>query len=77
LGVKGIVPFRGIIDAGYTGQVMVVLRNGTDKPHRVEKYDRVAQICLHQMEHADIVVVDEFSYEYNQRGTAGFGSSGN
>lgn len=76
LGAKGIVPFRGIIDAGYTGQVIVILRNDGYDNHEVNVGDRIAQICLHPIIHAHIKVVQEFSDDYNSRGTAGFGSSG-
>lgn len=76
LGLKGIIPFRGIIDAGYTNQVWVILTNKTHDPYTVHRGDRIAQICLHKINHADITEVINFSPEYDQRGQAGFGSSG-
>ena len=76
LGLMGIMPFRGIIDAGYTGEVVVILCNYTDKEYKVSRGDRVAQIILHHIVHADITNIDEFSPAYAQRGTKGWGSSG-
>jgi len=76
LGIKGIMPFRGIIDAGYTNQVWVVLTNRSNEAYEVKCGDRIAQICLHRIHHADITVVNDFSPSYNQRGKFGFGSSG-
>ena len=76
LWTQGIVPFRGIIDGGYTGLVGVRLMNLSIVPYVIKKHDRIAQLVLHRVRHADIIVVEEFSPEYNCRGTAGFGSSG-
>jgi len=76
LWMKGIIPFRGIVDGTYTGPLIVVLMNTTDKPYVVEVNDRIAQIILHEILHCDITIVEEFSDEYNQRGERGFGSTG-
>jgi dUTP pyrophosphatase len=76
LGSKHIVPFRGIIDSGYTGQIMIIMNNFSDQPYRISRGDRIAQICLHKVIDAEIDVVDNFSDQYVLRGTAGFGSSG-
>lgn len=76
LGSRGIIPFRGIIDAGYTGEIIVILRNIGTENHVIESGHRVAQICLQKIVHADITIVDEFSDKLVQRGESGFGSSG-
>jgi len=76
LGFKSIEPFRGVIDAGYTGELMVLLRNYGNEEYHIKKGDRIAQICLHEVIEANIKLVDSFSDEYVLRGTAGFGSSG-
>lgn len=72
----GILPFRGIIDATYTGPLVVVLQNNSATPHFVEKGDRIAQLIVNKITHCDISIVNEFSPMYSQRGNAGFGSSG-
>ena len=73
---KGILPFRGIIDATYTGPLIVGLFNMTPNPYIIKKGDRIAQLILAPIILADINIVSEFSPRYNQRGEKGFGSSG-
>lgn len=73
---KQVIPNRGIIDSTYCGEVVVSLVNFADTPYEIEIGDRIAQIILHKQHDAEFVEVDEFSKEYNQRGTAGFGSTG-
>jgi dUTP pyrophosphatase len=71
-----VFPNRGIIDATYTGEVVVSLVNVGEKPYHVKVGDRIAQIILHRQYDAEFRVVTEFSPAYNQRGNDGFGSSG-
>ena len=76
---NGIIPFRGIIDSGYCGHLMVALSNISDKSYEIKCGDRIAQIILHKQYHADFNMVENFGFEYSQRGangTDGFGSSG-
>lgn len=64
----------GTIDAGYRGEVKVILVNlGTD-PVEVHAGDRVAQLVLQEVGRAEVVVVDDL--ERTARGAAGFGSTG-
>lgn len=74
--INGVTPYRGIIDAGYNGDLMVALMNISDKPYAIEKGDRIAQIIAHQQSHIDFSLVQKFSPEYDTRGQEGFGSSG-
>lgn len=76
LGMAEVVPFRGIIDATYTGELKIGLTNYSDRPYHVKKFERIAQVIVHRQIDMEIVVVDKFSPEYDQRGQAGFGSSG-
>jgi len=76
LWMRGIFPNRGIIDATYTGEVVVSLVNVNDEPYQVAKGDRIAQIILHKQYDAEFRLVEDFSSCYNQRGESGFGSSG-
>lgn len=73
---NGVFAMRGIIDATYTGEVIVCLFNMNENPISIEKGDRIAQMILHNMVIPYFVEVEEFSNEYNQRGEAGWGSSG-
>ncbi len=74
--IGGVAPIRGIIDSGYTGELIVVLFNHSNIPYEVETGDRIAQIIVHRMTSVDLVAVSEFSPEYSHRAEAGFGSSG-
>ena len=72
----GIMPNRGIIDTGYTGEIWVSLVNYTDEVYRVHKGDRIAQILFHKQYDARFDLVNQFGPEYNHRGNHGFGSTG-
>lgn len=73
---KGIFALRTIIDAAYTGEVIVYLFNMGHEPFMIRKGDRIAQMILHKVVQPRFMEVSEFSEEYNQRGEAGWGSSG-
>jgi len=73
---KGIFAGRAIIDATYTGEVIVCLHNMGWEDYKVRVGDRIAQLILHEVVEPYFEEVEEFSSEYNQRGEAGWGSSG-
>ena len=64
----------GTIDAGYRGEVGVILANFGDAPFVVEKGMKVAQIVVARVEQAEIAEVQET--DDTDRGTGGFGSTG-
>lgn len=72
----GISPNRGIIDSTYCGNLCVSLVNHNDFDYMIRAGDRIAQITLHKQYDAVFAEVDDFSTAYNQRGQAGFGSTG-
>lgn len=76
LWLKGIMPLRGIIDGTYQGELMVAIANNSDCPYTIESGDRIAQLVLHEVIHADFVVVTDFSQHDGGRHIDGFGSSG-
>lgn len=64
----------GVIDAHYTGEVIVCLTNkGTDEVE-VNKYDRIAQIVFLPIPSVQLGIVD--SLKSSDRGEKGHGSSG-
>ena len=65
----------GLIDAGYRGEVRVLLLN-TDRDATFESQpgDRIAQLVLVRVEAAEAVEVEELGD--SARGEGGFGSSG-
>jgi dUTP diphosphatase len=70
-----LVNAPGLIDAGYRGELRVLLLN-TDRCTRfgVTAGDRVAQLVLIRIEEPEVLEVYEL--EQSQRGGGGFGSSG-
>ncbi|MCW4459592.1 dUTP diphosphatase [Microbacterium sp. MPKO10] len=70
-----IVNSPGTIDAGYRGEIKVILLN-TDatEEYRVERGDRIAQMIVMPITQARFVPVDELPD--STRGASGFGSTG-
>jgi dUTP pyrophosphatase len=70
-----LVNAPGLIDAGYRGEVRVLLLN-TDRsePFTVEPGDRIAQLVIVRVETPDLVELDELAPSGRDEG--GFGSSG-
>ena len=64
----------GTIDAGYRGEVGVILANFGEGPFKVAKGDKVAQIVVAPVERAEIVESAEL--DETERGSGGFGSTG-
>ena len=64
----------GTIDAGYRGEVGVILVNLGQEPFQIEKGMRIAQIVISSVVHAEIEEVS--SLDETVRSTGGFGSSG-
>jgi dUTP pyrophosphatase len=65
----------GLIDAGYRGELTVILLN-TDRrePFLIRRGDRVAQLVLQKVVEAAPVTVEEL--DETARGDGGFGSTG-
>jgi len=67
----------GTVDADYRGEVGVILINHSDKPQRLERGERIAQMVIAKHETAEIEVVESVDeLETTDRGQGGFGSTG-
>lgn len=64
----------GLVDEGYTGEIMVKLYNHGDKAYRVEAGDKVSQLVVLPCRYEPIEIVD--SIDGGDRGSNGFGSTG-
>ena len=71
---KGLICVGGIVDEDYTGEIVVIMLNTTDKPIRINNGDRVAQMALRHYYQAEFELVDEL--DKTERGLAGLGSTG-
>ena len=65
----------GLIDAGYRGELLVVLVNLGDAVHRIEPGDRIAQLVVVPVGLPGAVAVEELPPS-DGRGEGGFGSTG-
>ena len=65
----------GLIDAGYRGEVRVLLINHDPRETvTIERGDRIAQLVVQAVECVELHEVDELSS--TERGSGGFGSTG-
>ena len=64
----------GTIDSCYRGEIKVPIINLSDKPYKVEKGKKIAQLIFAKVEEAVFQEVDEL--EKTTRNESGFGSTG-
>ncbi len=64
----------GTIDAGYRGEVGVIMFNPGPAPFPVRRGDRIAQMVIAELAPVELEIVEALSE--TQRGAGGFGSSG-
>jgi dUTP pyrophosphatase len=64
----------GLVDAGYRGELKVLLINHGAAPVAVRRGDRIAQLVIQRVERAEPIEVVELPA--SQRGAGGFGSTG-
>tara|TARA_Y100000034_G_C6572766_1_gene248288 strand:+ start:61 stop:486 length:426 start_codon:yes stop_codon:yes gene_type:complete len=64
----------GIIDAGYRGEIGVVMINHSNEVFKIERNMRIAQMLIMPIVQAKLTVVDELTD--TSRGEGGFGSTG-
>jgi dUTP pyrophosphatase len=70
-----VVNTPGTIDAGYRGEIRVCLINHDVRhPVVLARGDRIAQLVVQRVEHAEFVEVSEL--EPTERGAGGYGSTG-
>ncbi len=71
----GIVNAPGTVDAGYRGEIKVLLINhDTDEPVRLRRGDRIAQLVIQRVERARFHEVQVLPG--SARGEGGYGSTG-
>lgn len=74
IGSKGIKTLGGVIDAGYRGEIHILVHNLSDESYTFEHGHKVAQMLIQKVEFPEIEEVDELSE--TKRGDGGFGSTG-
>ena len=74
LASKGLIPLGGILDEDYTGEVIVIMLNTTDKYLSINNGDRIAQMAIRPYYQGEFEEVDEL--DKTERGDGAFGSTG-
>jgi len=74
ISLKGVHRLAGVIDAGYRGEVQVVLINLGAAPFPVRKGAKIAQLLVQPV--VGVTVVETDSLDDTSRGQGGFGSTG-
>jgi dUTP pyrophosphatase len=75
---QGVHPLNapGLIDPNYRGELRVPLHNAGAEPVEIEAGHRIAQLLLVPFWAPALTVVDDLPPSPDERGEAGFGSSG-
>ncbi len=72
--MQGIHCLAGVIDAGYRGEIEIVVINHGPQPLEIKKGQKIAQIIIQRFEKVKIKEAEELSQ--TARGEKGFGSTG-
>lgn len=70
----GIINSPGTIDADYRGELKILLSNFGHEPFTVKFGERIAQMVICKVEHAEIMISDSLSR--TDRDSGGFGHTG-
>lgn len=76
MALKRIYTHAGVIDAGYRGEIKVVLSNEGDTGYHIEEGAKIAQMVVLPCLMRGLVVESEAELGATERGDGGFGSTG-
>jgi dUTP pyrophosphatase len=74
ISLKGVHKLAEVVDAGYRGEVQVVMINLGREPYVIKAGMKIAQMLVQPIHEAEIVEAD--SLDDTSRGEGGFGSTG-
>ncbi len=74
LAKRGVKTAGGVIDAGYRGEIHIVLWNISNGPIQLKRGERIAQLMILPVATPAVLEVD--TLDETARGLKGFGSSG-
>lgn len=75
LNVKHDITSTGLIDEGYTGEIVVKLYNHGNDSYQVEAGDKISQLVVIPVKYEEVELVDKLESE-SERKNNGFGSTG-
>lgn len=70
----GMVNSPGTIDSDYRGEIGIILINWGQRPFKIKRGDRIAQMVIARVHQANVIEVVDL--DTTQRGEDGFGHSG-
>ena len=76
ISLQGVHRLAGVVDAGYRGEVKVVMINLEKAPYVFKPGQKVAQMLIQPVQAVEIVDVAEGELDETARGAGGFGSTG-
>lgn len=81
LNMKHGIVGTGVIDAGYTGSIVVKLYNLSSTPYSISYRDKIIQLVILPIETPKLVMttldeITEFGQQLSDRNEGGFGSTG-
>ena len=74
ISLKGVHRLAGVIDAGYRGEIQVVMINLGGTPFAIRKGMKIAQMLVQPV--TSVTVVESDALDDTSRGEGGFGSTG-
>lgn len=75
LNTKHDLTSTGLVDEGYSGEIMVKLYNHGEDSYQVNAGDKITQLVIIPVRYEDVELVDDLG-ECGERGDSGFGSTG-
>ena len=70
----GLKTMAGVIDAGYRGEIRVLIHNLSNEPYKVQAGTKIAQMLIQPVVQKEIQEVENL--DDTSRGAGGFGSTG-
>lgn len=70
----GLKTMAGVIDAGYRGEIKILVHNLSEQEYKVEKGKKIAQMLIQPITQKQLLEVEDL--DQTERGEGGFGSTG-
>jgi len=74
ISLKGVHRLAGVVDAGYRGEIQVVMINLGQESFSIKKGTKIAQMLIQPV--AGAAIIESDSLDDTSRGGGGFGSTG-
>ena len=76
LSLQGVHRLAGVVDAGYRGEVKVVMANLGREAYIFKQGQKVAQMLIQPVQSVEVVDAGDGDLDETARGAGGFGSTG-